>query len=52
MVDAHHQSQNRHEKDEANVVKLLQWLSTFKGFHNKLDLKAADGEWPRPWALT
>lgn len=39
MVDA--------QKQGDSVAKLLQWLGTFKGFHNKLELKAADGESPR-----
>lgn len=40
MVDARPKT----EQSGDAVTKLLQWLGTFKGFHNKLELKAADGE--------
>lgn len=42
MVDASKAKEQQHD----NIETLLAWLGTFKGFHNKLALKAADGAPP------
>ncbi len=59
MVDASRAKEAK-EVQHDNIETLLTWLATFKGFHNKLALKAADGApWlvvsadsrRRPWSL-